>query len=60
MKQLVELRDRSSAGIASAQAAIHYGGEILAAEIEDNPENYTRFFLIRRRQEVAVDPQPTR
>jgi prephenate dehydratase len=55
VKQLVELRDRSSAGIASAQAAIHYGGEILAAEIEDNPENYTRFFLVRRRQEVAID-----
>jgi prephenate dehydratase len=56
VKQLVELRDRSSAGIASAQAAIHYGGEVLAAEIEDNPENYTRFFMIRRRSEVGVDP----
>lgn len=56
VKQLVELRDRSSAGIASAQAAIHYGGEILAADIEDNPENYTRFFLIRRRSQVAADP----
>ncbi len=56
VKQLVELRDRSSAGIASARAAIHYGGEILAAEIEDNPENYTRFFMIRRRSEVRIDP----
>jgi prephenate dehydratase len=56
VKQLMELRDRSSAGIASAQAASHYGGEILAAGIEDNPENYTRFFLIRRRNEVATDP----
>jgi prephenate dehydratase len=56
VKQLVELRDRSSAGIASAQAAIHYGGEILAADIEDNPENYTRFFLIRRRSQVVADP----
>lgn len=56
VKQLVELRDHSSAGIASAQAAAHYGGEILAAGIEDNPENYTRFFFIRRRGEVAADP----
>jgi prephenate dehydratase len=56
VKQLMELRDRSSAGIASARAAIHYGGEILAAGIEDNPENYTRFFLIRRRSEVSADP----
>jgi len=55
VKQLMELRDRSSAGIASAQAAAHYGGEILAAGIEDNPENYTRFFLIRRHGDLAVD-----
>jgi prephenate dehydratase len=57
VKQLIELRDRSSAGIASAHAALHYRGQILAAGIEDNPENYTRFFLIRRRSEVSVDPQ---
>ncbi len=56
VKQLVELRDHSSAGIASTQAALHYGGEILATGIEDNPENYTRFFLIRRRREATVDP----
>ena len=55
VKQLVELRDHSSAGIASTQAALHYGGEILVSGIEDNPENYTRFFLIRRRSEVTVD-----
>lgn len=54
VKQLMELRDRSSAAIASAQAAAHYGGEVLAANVEDNPENYTRFFLIRRRAEVAA------
>ena len=57
VKQLVELRDRSSAGIASAQAAAHYGGEILETGIEDNAENYTRFFLIRRCSEVNVDPE---
>jgi len=58
VKQLVELRDHSSAGIASAQAAVHYGGEILAANVEDNPENYTRFFLIRRRSEITPDSAP--
>lgn len=56
VKQLMELRDRSSAGIASTQAAAHYGGEILSAGIEDNPENYTRFFFIRRR--ALVTPHP--
>ena len=56
VKQLMELRDRSTAGIASIQAALHYGGEVLESGIEDNPENYTRFFLIRRRSEVRTDP----
>lgn len=55
VKQLVELRDRHAAAIASAKAAEHYGAEILAADIEDNPENYTRFFLIRRRREAHED-----
>ncbi|MBV8629982.1 MAG: ACT domain-containing protein, partial [Silvibacterium sp.] len=56
VKQLMELRDRSSAGVASTQAAVHYGGEVLESGIEDNPENYTRFFLIRRRSEALADP----
>lgn len=58
VKQLVADRDTKAAGIASAQAAKHYGGEILAAGIEDNPENYTRFFLIRKRSAVKVDATP--
>jgi prephenate dehydratase len=48
VKQLVELRDRHAAAIASAAAAEYYGAEILESNIEDNPENYTRFFLVRR------------
>jgi prephenate dehydratase len=55
-KQLMELRDRNAAAIASARAAEFYGGEILAADIEDNTENYTRFFLIRRGQDVPRSP----
>lgn len=58
VKRLIEQQDTKAAGIASAQAARHYGGEILASEIEDNPENYTRFFLIRKRSRVKVDPRP--
>jgi len=27
---------------------VTYGAQILESEIEDNPENFTRFFLIRR------------
>lgn len=58
VKQLMELREPSVAAIASAQAASYYGGEILLAGIEDNAENYTRFFLIRTRERLEADPHP--
>ncbi|MGA8161838.1 MAG: prephenate dehydratase [Acidobacteriaceae bacterium] len=60
VKQLMELRDAGIAGIASAQAAQSYGAEILVAGIEDNAENYTRFFLIRKREQVQPNPQPNK
>jgi prephenate dehydratase len=56
VKQLVELRDRHAAAIASEAAAEYYGAQILVRSIEDNPENYTRFFLVRRTADAAVDP----
>ena len=55
VKQLVELRDRHAAAIASESAAHFYGAEILQADIEDNPENFTRFFLVRRTEDATVD-----
>jgi prephenate dehydratase len=57
VKQLVELRDHHAGAIASAAAAEYYGAQILAADIEDNPENYTRFFLVRHASEDALDGQ---
>jgi prephenate dehydratase len=57
VKQLVELRDRHAGAIASEAAAVQYGAEILATGIEDNPENFTRFFLVRRAVEVQADPE---
>ena len=57
VKQLVELRDRHAAAIASAEAASYYGAEILVAGIEDNPENYTRFFYLRRAADSAPNPE---
>jgi len=53
----MELRDRHAAAIASEAAAEHYGAQILEKGIEDNPENYTRFFLVRRAAEAETDPE---
>jgi prephenate dehydratase len=47
VKHIVAKGDKAAAAIAAEQAAVAYGGEILAVGIEDNPANFTRFFLIR-------------
>jgi prephenate dehydratase len=57
VKRLVELGDAHAGAIASQAAARHYGAQILEAGIEDNPENYTRFFLVRRTADAVTDPE---
>ena len=48
VKRILEDKIVDAAGIASKLAALEYGGKVLKAGIEDNKENYTRFFLIRK------------
>ena len=48
VKHVIESGLRDAAGIAGAQAAKAYNGHILAAGIEDDKRNFTRFFLIRK------------
>ncbi len=57
VKQIVASSDRRGSAIASEAAARHYGATILQAGIEDNPENYTRFFLVRRKRDASIDPK---
>lgn len=45
--------DPTVAAIASREAARQYGLKVLATDIEDDPENYTRFLFVARR---AVKP----
>lgn len=46
VREVIELGDKSWAGIASRRAAERYDGVILAAAIQDNAENFTRFVLL--------------
>jgi prephenate dehydratase len=48
VKHVVGKNLKDSAGIAGRQAAREYGGKILQAGIEDDKNNFTRFFLIRK------------
>ncbi len=48
VKHILEAGVADAAGIASKLAAAEYGGKVLKAGIEDNKENYTRFFLVRK------------
>lgn len=60
VKQVMESADRRAAAIASQGAARQYGAAVLEAGIEDNPENYTRFFLVRRAAEAEPDAAANR
>ncbi|HXJ47312.1 MAG TPA: prephenate dehydratase domain-containing protein [Candidatus Dormibacteraeota bacterium] len=46
VREVISRGDKSFAGIAARRAAAIYGGIILAENIHDNPENFTRFVLL--------------
>lgn len=48
VKMLKEKELKDAAAVASEKAAELYGMKILAREIEDNPANYTRFFVLSK------------
>jgi prephenate dehydratase len=52
VKHVVENGLRDAAGIAGRQAAAVYGAKILKAGIEDDKQNFTRFFFIRKLRRV--------
>jgi len=59
VKHVIEKNQRDAAGIAGRQAASEYGGEILQAGVEDDKQNFTRFFLIRRARRVLPQANKT-
>jgi prephenate dehydratase len=63
VKMVMQERPAGAAAIASALAAKIYGGEILKKEIEDDSQNYTRFFLLepqgaKPRKPRGSEPKP--
>ena len=51
-KMLIEEGVRDAGAIASAVAAQHYGARILKRSIEDDRQNFTRFFLLMRKEDA--------
>jgi prephenate dehydratase len=49
VKHVIGNRLRDAAAIASSQAALEYKGTILKTGLEDDKQNFTRFFLISHR-----------
>ena len=56
VKMLMETRESGAAAIAGAPAAEAYGAEILIRGVEDDPQNYTRFWLLSRPDESSSPP----
>lgn len=53
-QQVAEESRPEAVAIASQSAAERYGLEVLAAEIEDHPQNYTRFLVLASRSEAVA------
>jgi prephenate dehydratase len=59
VKHVIEGGLRDAAGIAGRQAAAVYKGHVLAAGIEDDKQNFTRFFLIRNGRRLVPGANKT-
>ncbi len=53
VKHVIENRLEDAAGIAGRKAAQEYSAKILKAGVEDDKQNFTRFFLIRKLRRAA-------
>jgi prephenate dehydratase len=48
-----------TAAIASRQAAREYGGKVLMTGLEDDTQNFTRFFLIQKKKKIIANASKT-
>ncbi len=56
VREIAELKDPSVGAIASRLAAERYGAVVLAEAIQDVPDNFTRFFLLKLDAEPSAAP----
>jgi len=59
VKHIIEKHVPRAAAIASRQAAAAYGGKILQPSIEDDKQNFTRFFLISKKRKIVANANKT-
>src|SRR5579864_7861111 len=59
VKHIMAQSLRDTAAIASSQAAKEYGAKVLMSGLEDNKQNFTRFFLINKRKEISAKANKT-
>ncbi len=59
VKHIIQSGMRDAAAIAGRQAATVYGGKVLASGIEDDKQNFTRFFLIQKRRRILTGANKT-
>ncbi|HKD13685.1 MAG TPA: prephenate dehydratase [Candidatus Angelobacter sp.] len=59
VKHVLQKKMKDTGSIASRQAATEYGGEILMTGLEDEKQNFTRFFLLRKGNKVLAGADKT-
>jgi prephenate dehydratase len=55
VKHVVGNKVKTSGAIAGRQAAKEYGGQILMTGLEDEKQNFTRFFLVQKRKKILAN-----
>src|SRR6266699_2416227 len=62
VREVLSRGDKSCAAIAGRRAALHYHGVILAENLQDNADNFTRFVLLlqKRKPQRGSPPRPAK